>query len=168
MANLLLLGDYALDALAVTGLTDGRAWNWVSHETIAELPTLELIGRMPRQPKLTVQLHPLLGTTVATALGGLEAAADRGDVMPLQLGNGYVFGWFVVDSLERNWQQTTPDGTIISAMVSLSLRESRPPQQSSSPQLGYAELAGPERTQPTPIDSSRDPSDVPLSEIVRM
>lgn len=168
MADLLLLGDYALSALAVTGLADGRGWNWVSHETIAELPTLERVGRVPRLPKLTVQVHPLLGSSVAASLNGLESASERGDVLPLQLGNGYLFGWFVVESFDRTWQNTTADGTIIAATVNLSLRESRPPEQNASPQLGYAEFATPERTQPDAIDSSRDPSDVPLSEIVRM
>jgi phage protein U len=167
MANFVLLGDVALDALCVSSFDTSRSWNWVSHETIADLPPLQRVGKKPRQPKIGVRIHPLLGASTSLVLAQLEALGEKGEPVPLQLGNGFLLGWFVIEQIDQPWDWATANGTPISMVLQVQLRESRPPEAPAQIPVGVFDFAQPERTTPEQVDSTGNPNDVPLSQIAR-
>jgi phage protein U len=164
----LLLGDVPLDARSVSSFDTSRSWNWVSHDTIAELPPLQQVGKKPRLPKITCKVHPLLGLASTLLLSQLEALADRGEPVPLQLGNGFLIGWFVIEQIDQPWEWASQSGTPIIMTLSIQLRESRPPETPAQIPVGIFGFALPERTTPDQVDSSGNPDDVSLSQIARM
>ena len=166
MTALMTFGAARFDALQVAGFSDDRSWKWVSHETIEGLPVLQGIAREARKPQLRAQVHPFLGGGAVIAV--LEAIGDALRVEPLQLGNGFVLGWFVLEKIQRDWVKTLQDGTLIAAGLTLSFIEHRPPEAPDpGPLAGIIGFAVPSTALPAAVDTSGDPSEVPLSEIVR-
>lgn len=161
------LGGIPFDALQVKGFRDGKSWNRVTHETIEGLPVLQTVGKVPRKPEIKIKLHPSLGP-LAGIIAALDALGESGQVVPLQDGTGFIRGWFTLDALEPNYQRTLPDGTLVEAELTIRLHEARRPADDLGPLLGVVAFAAPERIEPTQIDTSGDPNDVPLSEVVRL
>lgn len=164
---LLLLGAIPFEALQVKGFRDGKQWNRVSHDTIEDLPVLQTVGKMPRKPEIQIKLHPALGP-VRGAIAALDAFGESGLPVSLQDGTGFSLGWFVLDALQPTYQRSLPDGTLVEAELLIKLLESRPPAPDLGPLLGVVAFAAPERVEPTPIDTTGDPGEVPLSEVVRL
>jgi phage protein U len=166
MTTLLWLGSIKLDALTVRDMPTSRSWEWAEHKTIAGLPVLQQTGRASDGYTLNIRIHPQLGTP-ASILGELYAAGDRGEVLILQTGAGEQLGSYVLTSVDVNRTSTTPKGEIIVADVSLKLKEHRPVDFEVVQGIAIEGNATNATATPTPIDESRDPADVPPSEMVR-
>lgn len=163
---MLRLGNILLDVRRVSNLTDGRSWDYAEIATIESLPVLQKVARHPSEVSLDVRVHPLLGK-VGTLLADLQSVGDSGEVLPLQTDAGTLLGYFVLDSIQRKWTWTLPDGTIVDALLGLRLREHRAPDGAEAPRLAIAGIASPVQVTPALVDIDREPGDVALSEIVR-
>jgi phage protein U len=164
---MLRLGNITLDVLSVRALTDTLSWDYAEHATIESLPVLQKIASIGRDVTLDVRLHPDLGQP-QELLGALEAAGESGEVMPLQTSRGGLLGHFVLTSIRRSWVWTLGDGTLAEANVALTLKPHRAPPGLLSRLLGVVGSITGAAGVPTAVDIARDPSGVPLSEVVRV
>ena len=166
MSALVYLGDIKLDALTVRDMPDTRTWEYAAHKVIEGIPVLQFLGRDSDIYTLNVRVHPSLGNT-ASIVGRVDAAGDAGEVMVLQSARGEQLGSYVLTSRERTRVWTTPDGVLVAAELSLKLKEHRPIDFVIESTIAVEGTAVDGGAQPTAINDSRNPTDVPLSEIVR-
>jgi phage protein U len=161
------LGSIKLDVLRVRSLSGvGFGWEYSAQTTIESLPIQQLVGQKPSDLSLDIKLHPALGDH-AQLEAALRASGDAGEVLSLQTESGVLLGYYVLASIGESWDWTLPDGTLLEGVLSLKLTQHRPPGDAQSPQLAVEGTAAAERVTPTQVDSSGDPAEVPLSQVVR-
>jgi len=163
---LLWLGNIKLEALTVLDMPSSRSWDYAPQKTIEGLPVLQFNGRDANTYELNVRIHPALGTP-QSIIRELGSAGDGGEVMVLQTGTGEQLGSYVLKGLDQKRILTTPKGEILVADLSLKLLEHRPIDIEFKDGVAIEGTTADTTAQPEAVDDSREPSEVPLSEIVR-
>lgn len=168
MPAVLYFGRIAVAVTMVNGAQISSSWTWAEQAAIEGLPRQQYIGPKGRGLNLVMMLHPLLGVVPQVAIDTLERIGDRGKSFPVQTGSGRLLGWFVLESINVDLKRTTPDGEIYQAQVSANLKPDRPPEeQEDDPPIAVEGSEQGEETEPELVSVEGDPSEVPLSEVVR-
>lgn len=167
MSELAWLGVVPLLLSTVDGVSLAHKWKYAEQGTIEDIPRQQFIAKSGASLQVSVRLHPFLGVVPQVAIDRLLQAADLGQAMSLQLPDGRLLGWFVLESMTENWLKTLPTGELVDASLKLSLSPERAPEAEASAPLAISGAELGDETTPILIDIDRDPSTVALSEIVR-
>lgn len=117
------LGNIAFEGLkGFDSLTSKKSVNYAEHALIEGRPRLQRVGTNLEELSISIRLHASF-TDPESDISAMETAKEDGEIMPLVLGNGVFAGEYVILSLSRTLEQTDPLGNIVSAKVSLELKE---------------------------------------------
>ena len=95
---------------------------YAEHDLINSKPRIEKTGQGLQEQSFSLKLR-VEYCNPANALQGLKSSMTNGEVLPLLLGNGNYIGDFVIQSMPYTIEKAFPDGTIIEANVTLTLKE---------------------------------------------
>jgi phage protein U len=109
--------------------------NYAEHARIEGKPRLQKIGDGLDRVSFEVQFHAAFCNPSAE-LAALRSAKIAGEVLPLIDGQGFLYGDFVIQSIEEVQNKTFDDGSVLLSRVKLELLEYIVPVESSA--TGFA------------------------------
>lgn len=109
-------------AFTFSGLQRQGAAQYASHDIFGRKPLLEFVGTDTEIISLSIVLEASLGVNPAARIKSLRSLRDSGMEVPLIIGSEPQ-GMWVMESLSEDWQRVDSTGLLISAGVTVSLRE---------------------------------------------
>ena len=165
---MLHIGDaLTLPVMAIRSLSGGDGASWATQDVIEGKPRLQWMGPAASSLSLSLYLHVAFIAPRPTYRALVRLMAT-GSPYQVWTDAGSYLGTFVLKDLTWRHQWTLPTGQVIAMAVDVNLGEpgsndisapKRPP--------GVAAYAVPDYIAPPVEDTSRDPSTVSPSEIVR-
>lgn len=121
------LGELVFEVSNEAVLTPGRvsrerAARYEEHKVLRGMPRLEFLSAELQTLRLDIRLSVSLGTAPQAVLDDLDEWCREGIVKRLILG-GRNRGMYAITSLSETWGQSYADGRLMSADVSVSLKE---------------------------------------------
>lgn len=92
------------------------------HQVLGSKPRLEYLAPELQSFSFSIQLNAAHGVNPARSLKTIQELVEKGLAERLILG-GVNHGYFVIESAAEDWRYALPDGRIINASVSLTLKE---------------------------------------------
>ncbi len=118
-----LLGDILFEPL--TSPEEFRAttaYRYAEHQVVEDSPRLQWIANELQTICLGMHFHVAF-TNPASQMILLRSAAETHLPLPLVFGNGVFRGFFVIESVEEQWQQCADDGSLVSLVARAELKE---------------------------------------------
>lgn len=151
-----VLGDIQFNLITYFNGLEGK-WgsDYAEHARVEGKPRLQWIGDKADSWTLRLRFHRRFCDPEAE-LARLRKALAAHEAMAFVLGNGDYKGLFVIDEIGATAEHTDVDGALISADVSLALREfpDAPTRQAAKPAVVQS-------GRPAPVQSTRAPMAVP-------
>lgn len=117
------LGQIQFEGLkAPSGLQRTTGAAYAEHALFGRKPRLQMTGQELDQVELDIQLH-LAFCDPAAEIRAMRKAMQAGTVLPFTLASGEFIGRFVITSLAEGWRKTDANGVLVSAALTLSLKE---------------------------------------------
>lgn len=99
-----------------------RSSSLAEHALIEGKPRLQKTGDKLEELSIGMNFHTTF-CEPEQEIDALHSAMEAGEILPLVWGNGKVAGYFVIADVDRNILKTTADGSVVSAAVTVSLKE---------------------------------------------
>lgn len=97
---------------------------WATHEIHMQKPKSEFLGPDLDTITFSMQLESILGNSPRYDMEKMMQYTRTGEALPLVIG-GDIMGYYrwVVVSVEQEWNKTNQQGKVISASMSITLKE---------------------------------------------
>lgn len=120
---MLLLGDLEIPTFGLKGLNGSDAWVYAVIGVIEGKPKRQFVAPDARTLTLAIGIHAQFGSP-QRFIDRAKAMADDREVFVLQVaGTGLVLGDYVIEKCDWSPRACFPDGTLLSASVTLSLAD---------------------------------------------
>lgn len=92
------------------------------HKVLGSKPRLEFLAPELQSFSFSITLSAMNGINPTKALNLIRALCAEGMAERLIIG-GVNYGYHVIESVSEEWKHTLPDGVLLSANVSISMKE---------------------------------------------
>ena len=123
-------GDITFDAGHIISISEDGGATYAEHALIGRKPKLQYTGDSLRTYELSINLHwlrsgpkQIYANSPAMLLSALNTAVAAHKPLPFSWGDGTYEGVFVGDSISLEREETTPDGRLLAATYTLTLKE---------------------------------------------
>lgn len=162
----MILGPITFRRPVIRSLSTSDGWNYASHDVIEGKPRKQAVGEESNDVTLECFFHAEL-LRVEETLAQLRALGAAHEVVTLQSPNGYVWGNFVIESVTVKPRWLLPDGTLMSANVSIALGDPGLVRDIVPKPVAVTGTSSPTRTTPKTEDTSAAPGTVTPAQIAR-
>ncbi|MEF9895992.1 MAG: phage tail protein [Clostridia bacterium] len=117
-----LFGVSAEQVQTIDNVSMSKSINYGAHKLHGGNTLLEFVGCDPIKLTFTIEASAYLGVDPQAVIDQLDAIASAGEAVDFVLG-AKIYGLFVITDINKEFKQIFKDGTLISALIKLSLQE---------------------------------------------
>ena len=113
-----------LKVLTFDKLSQKVSGRYSTHNIIGSKPKTEFLGADLRALSFNIHLSAMHGVKPRTTIENIEKAVESGTVLPFAVGSKKVgANKWVIESMSETWEEIYNKGELVSASLSLSLKE---------------------------------------------